>query len=207
MGAELPVFAPVTLEGKWLRLEPMSLDHLAPLCAAAADPAIWQWYPAPHDTPERMRAFIKDALQQQEQGTSLPFVQVVRATNRVAGSTRFCAIERKHHRAEVGYTWLNPRWQRTPLNTESKYLLLQHAFEVLHLMRVEFKTDSLNDASRRALGRIGAVQEGIFRNHMLTEAGRVRHSVYFSITDAEWPTVKQKLEAKLARPFVADSRR
>lgn len=204
---DLTPLSPVVLEGRWLRLEPLTLDHHAPLCAAAADPAIWEWYPAPHDTPERMRAFIKEALKQQQDGVALPFVQVVRQTGRVVGSTRFLAIEAKHHRAEIGFTWLNPRWQRTPLNTEAKYLLLQHAFETLHLMRVEFKTDSLNDASRRALARIGAVQEGILRNHMLTETGRVRHSVYFSITDSEWPAVKQKLEGKLARPFVLDTRR
>jgi N-acetyltransferase len=199
MAAEAPAFAPVVLEGRWVRLEPLALRHVDGLVAAAADPAIWTWYHAPYDTPARVRAFVDEALRLQEQGAALPFVQVERGGGTVAGSTRFLSIERAHRRAEIGFTWLNPRWQRTPINTEAKFLLLRHAFEALDLIRVEFKTDSLNDRSRQALTRIGATEEGVFRNHMLVHGGRIRHSVYFSITREEWPRVKARLEALLAR--------
>jgi len=102
-------------------------------------------------------------------------------------------------RVEIGSTWIGRDWQRTAVNTEAKYLMLRHAFETLGCMRVELKTDSLNERSRNAIKRIGAKQEGIFRNHMLTSTGRVRHTVYFSVIDSEWPDVKARLEAKLAK--------
>jgi RimJ/RimL family protein N-acetyltransferase len=201
MGADAaraaPVFAPVTLEGKSVRLEPLTSAHFEALSAAAADPAIWTWYPWDFSTPDRVRRLIDDALRAQAAGTELPFVQVERATGAVVGSTRYLNIECKHRRAEIGFTWLMPRCQRTPINTEAKFLLLRHAFETLGLMRVEFKTDSLNEKSRRAIGRIGGIEEGTLRNHMVTHTGRIRHTVLFSITDAEWPAVKARLEAKL----------
>jgi RimJ/RimL family protein N-acetyltransferase len=116
---------------------------------------------------------------------------------RVIGSTRYANIDRAHRRVEIGWTWVARAWQRTAVNTEAKYLLLRHAFETLGCIRVELKTDSLNAQSRAAILRIGAREEGIFRNHMITASGRIRHTVYFSITDAEWPEVKSRLEAKL----------
>ena len=189
---------PVTLAGRHLRLEPLRIEHVPALAEAGEDPAVWTWYPHSAHGPERMRAWVQQALDGQAAGTVLPFVQVDVASGRVIGSTRFGAIEASHRRAEIGWTWLNPAFQRTAANTESKYLMLRHAFETLGLVRVEFKTDSGNQASRRALARIGATEEGIFRNHMIVEGGRLRHSVYFSIIDSEWPAVKAGLERKLA---------
>jgi RimJ/RimL family protein N-acetyltransferase len=192
------VLTPLTLESATIRLEPLALSHWADLCEAGADPAIWTWYPFAMGTPAQMRDFIETALTQQEQGIALPFAVIDRASGRAIGSTRFGNVERIHHRAEIGWTWYTPAWQRTAANTEAKYLLLTHAFETLRLVRVEFKTDSLNMASRTALARIGAVEEGVLRNHMITSTGRLRHSVFFSITDTEWANVKTRLAARLA---------
>jgi N-acetyltransferase len=198
-GAGSP-FQPVDLAGRFVRLEPLSLTHLPALAAAGGDPAIWRWYSVDGSTPEAMREFVADGLDMQRKGTGVPFA-VLDVKGAVAGSTRFGAIERKHRRAEIGWTFLAPRCQRTPMNTEMKYLMLRHAFETWNLMRVEFKTDSLNDKSRNALKRIGATEEGIFRNHMVTYTGRIRHSAWYSITDGDWPAVKRGLEDKLARPW------
>jgi N-acetyltransferase len=184
-------------EGRHVRLEPLSLEHLPALTAAGADPAIWQWYSISAATPDGMRAFVEDGLDMRAKGTGVPFTVIERASGAIVGSTRFGAIERKHRRAEIGWTWLAPRCQRSGINTEMKYLMLRHAFEDWNLMRVEFKTDSLNDKSRSALKRIGAVEEGILRNHMVTWSGRVRHSVYYSITDGDWPAVKKRFEEQL----------
>jgi RimJ/RimL family protein N-acetyltransferase len=194
-----PFFDPVALTGRHVRLLPMQAEHLAALTAAGSEPSIWQWYSINAGTPEGMRAFVEDGLAMQRQGTAVPFTIVEQASGAIVGSTRFGAIERKHRRAEIGWTWLQPRCQRSGLNTEMKYLMLRHAFEQWGLMRVEFKTDSLNDKSRNALKRIGATEEGILRNHMVTWSGRVRHSVYYSITDGDWPRVKQHLEGLLTR--------
>ncbi|MGH8443686.1 MAG: GNAT family N-acetyltransferase, partial [Solimonas sp.] len=129
------------------------------------------------------------------------FAQIDTRSGAVIGSTRLGQIDTRHRRAEIGWTWLVAAAQRTAINTESKYLLLRHAFETLGLMRVEFKTDSLNEKSRRALKRIGATEEGIFRRHMQVDSGRVRDSVYFSIVDVEWPAVKAHLEHLMSQPF------
>lgn len=186
------------LLGRHVRLEPLSLEHLPALTAAGADPSIWQWYSITGATPEAMKAFVEDGLDMQAKGTDVPFTIIEASSGAIVGSTRFGAIERKHRRAEIGWTWLAPRCQRTGINTEMKYLMLRHAFESWRLLRVEFKTDSLNDKSRNALKRIGATEEGILRNHMVTYTGRVRHSVYYSVTDGDWPRVKQHLESLMA---------
>jgi len=127
----------------------------------------------------------------------LPFALIEKSSGRAIGSTRYANIEPAHHRLEIGWTWVARSWQRTAINTEAKYLLLRHAFETLKCMRVELKTDSLNERSRAAILRIGARQEGIFRNHMMTASGRIRHTVYFSVVDSEWPNVKARLKARL----------
>ena len=191
---------PVTLEGRHVRLEPLSLAHQDGLCAVGLDAELWRWAQTSLATPADMRAYIETALTWQAQGTALPFAIVARATGQVVGSTRYANIERADRRLEIGWTWIARAAQRTPVNTEAKYLLLRHAFEVLGCIRVEFKTDVLNERSRAALLRIGAKQEGVLRSHMITASGRVRDSVYFSIVAAEWPAVKVGLEAKLARP-------
>ena len=191
---------PVTLEGRHVRLEPLSLAHHDRLCAVGPDAELWRWGLSTLATPADMRAYIETALTWQAQGTAVPFAIIARATGQVVGSTRYANIERADRRLEIGWTWLARAAQRTPANTEAKYLLLRHAFEVLGCIRVEFKTDVLNERSRAALLRIGAKQEGILRSHMIAASGRIRDSVYFSIIAGEWPTVKGGLEQKLARP-------
>lgn len=135
----------------------------------------------------------------------MPFAIVELASGTVVGSTRYGNIDRANRRVEIGWTWIGRPWQRTAVNTESKYLLLRHAFETLGCIRVEFKTDALNERSRQALLRIGAKEEGIFRSHVVTSTGRIRDSVYFSIIDREWPAVKTRLEAMLTLQVIKDA--
>src|SRR6202040_580266 len=189
---------PVVLEGVHVRLEPLSRTHVPGLCEVGLEEELWRWIPTSVRTAADMAAYVELALKEQADGVSLPFAQMERATGRVIGSTRYMNIERTHHRVEIGCTWIGRDWQRSAVNTEAKYLLLRHAFETLGCMRVELKTDSLNERSRAAILRIGAREEGTFRNHMITASGRIRHTVYFSIIDSEWPTVKARLEAILS---------
>ena len=133
------------------------------------------------------------------EGSALPFATVEQATGLAVGSTRYMNIDKPNRHVEIGSTWIAGAWERTPVNTEAKYLMLQHAFETVGCLRVELKTDSLNERSRNAILRIGAKQEGIFRNHMITSNGRIRHTVYFSVIDSEWPAVKAELERRLGR--------
>jgi N-acetyltransferase len=192
------IVEPVTLEGRHARLEPLTKAHLAGLAEVGLDEELWRWIPTAVRTREDMAAYIDTALDEQWRGVSLPFAILEKATGRAIGSTRYGNIDRTHHRVEIGWTWVAREWQRTAINTEAKYLLLKHAFEFLGCMRVELKTDSLNEKSRAAILRIGAKEEGIFRNHMITASGRIRHSAYYSIIDSEWPAVKARLEAKLS---------
>lgn len=196
--------SPVTLEGRFVRLEPLSRDHLDALCDVGLDEAIWRFMQAPVRSRGEMLAYIDAALAAQREGSALPFATIDRASGRAAGSTRFGSIDRQHRRLEIGWTWLAPSFQRTALNTEAKYLMLKHAFEDLGGIRVELKTDSLNERSRAAISRMGAKEEGTLRNHMITSTGRLRHSVYFSVIESEWPSVKAGLEQKLDRTLPAD---
>jgi RimJ/RimL family protein N-acetyltransferase len=186
-----------TLEGTRIRLEPLGEEHHAALCAVGLDDEIWRWSPKPVRTAAEMAAYIAFALAERAAGRALPFAIIDKATGRVIGSTRYGAIETAHRRVEIGWTWLGRAWQRTAANTEAKYLLLQHAFETLGCIRVELKTDALNERSRAAIRRIGAREEGVLRSHMVTASGRLRDSVYYSILDAEWPQVKRELESRL----------
>ena len=189
---------PVTLEGRQVRLEPLAKGQLEGLAAVGLHEELWRWIPAAVRTREEMAAYIETALDEQARGVSLPFAILEKATGRAIGSTRYGHIDCTHRRVEIGWTWVAREWQRTAINTEAKYLLLRHAFETLGCMRVELKTDSLNERSRAAILRIGAKEEGVFRNHMITASGRIRHTVYFSIIDSEWPAVKARLEAILS---------
>jgi N-acetyltransferase len=191
-----------TLAGQYVRLEPLTMDHLDALWEIGQDPNLWTWTPYHIKTREEMHTYIHTALNWQEIGTALPFVTIEQATDRVVGSTRFGNIDIRNRRVEIGWTWIGQPWQRTAINTEAKFLMLQHAFEVWHCIRVELKTDALNERSRAAILRIGAKQEGIFRHHMITDSDRLRDTVYFSIINDEWPAVKDRLQAKLAEPFV-----
>lgn len=190
---------PVTLGGRHVRLEALTADHFDALSEAGADPAIWTWFTNDFSAPAAMRGFVDQALAWQREGKALAFAQVDAPSGRVAGSTRIVITSAPDYRAEIGWTWLNPAFQRSGINTEGKYLLLRHAFETLNLLRVELKTDALNTASRRAIARIGAVEEGTHRSHMITGSGRVRDSVYFSVVESDWPAVKSRLEGLLAR--------
>jgi len=192
--------SPVTLEGRHVRLEPMSLAHLGGLCEIGLDEELWRWTTTLVGTPEEMRGYVEQALDEQARGVSLPFVTVERESGRVVGATRFGNIDPANRRAEIGWTWVGGEWQRTAVNTEAKLLMFGHAFDAWGCVRVELKTDSLNERSRRAILRVGATEEGTFRNHMITYTGRLRHSVYYSVIDSEWPEVKARLEAKLSRP-------
>jgi RimJ/RimL family protein N-acetyltransferase len=187
----------VTLQGRFVRLEPLSLAHCDDLCRAGLAPELWRWIPNQVATPELMRAYIEAALAEQEQSVSLPFAVIAMDSGRAIGSTRYGNINLANKRVEIGWTWYAPDHQRTPVNTECKLMLLSHAFEQLGMIRVEFKTDVLNEKSRNALLRIGAVQEGIFRKHLICESGRIRDTVYFSILDTEWPDKKHALESRL----------
>jgi RimJ/RimL family protein N-acetyltransferase len=199
---------PIVLEGDFVRLEPMTLEHHAALSAVGLDPEIWRFTLALVQTPEEMRGYMEAALKLQREGTTLPFVTIERSSGRVVGSTRFGNYDPANRRIEIGWTWIAPAWQRTALNTEAKYLMLSHAFEKLHCVRVELKTDVLNTRSRQAMLRIGAKEEGILRKHSLVWDGRYRDSIYYSILDDEWPTVKQELERMLIRrPEAASTRR
>ena len=187
------------LEGAQVRLEPLTLEHHAALCEVGLDPELWQWIPYRAITAEEMLDYIKNALKDEAAGTAQPFAKVERATGRVIGSTRYMNIDVTNRRREIGATWIAKPWQRTAINTEAKYLMLRHAFETLGCIRVELKTDALNQKSRNAILRIGAKEEGTLRRHIVTWTGRVRDTVYFSVLDSEWPAVKTALEAKLTR--------
>lgn len=188
---------PVVLEGRHVRLEPLGREHIAELTAVGLDDELWQWTIAQVHSAEDMRAYIEAALDLQLRGSALPFATVQRASGRVVGSTRFGNIDPANRRVEIGWTWVARPWQRTPVNTEAKYLMLRHAFDTLGCIRVEFKTDVLNRRSRDALERLGAVEEGVLRCHMITATGRIRDTVYYSVTANDWPGVRLGLEAKL----------
>lgn len=190
---------PVTLTGPFVRLEPLTLDHVPALARVGCEPSIWNWIPTPVPDIDAMHAWVALGLADQARGLALPFVIVDAVSSEVIGSTRYGNIDRPNRRVEIGWTWLAVPHQRTAANTSAKRLLLGHAFDDLGAMRVELKTDSLNDKSRKAIARIGATQEGIFRKHLITASGRVRDTVYFSIIDSEWPAIRRTLDARLAR--------
>jgi RimJ/RimL family protein N-acetyltransferase len=195
----LNIVTPVTLEGSVVRLDPVRREHAGIFWEAAKDALddIFQWIPYRMQTREDFDSLVEKIFEEQERGESVAFATVERSSGRVIGSTRFMNIDRANRRVEIGSTWIAPAWQRTAVNTEAKSLMLRHAFDVWKCMRVELKTDALNQRSRNAILRLGAKEEGPLRKHLITWTGRVRDSVYFSILDTEWPEVKAWLEQKL----------
>jgi len=191
----------ITLEGNTVRLVPLQPEHAPVLWSVMKDHAeeLFRWIPYTMRSIEDSVRFVEQVLAEHRRGASVPFATTERKSGQVVGSTRFMSIDATNRHVEIGSTWIAPAWQRTAVNTEAKYLMLRHAFEAWKCMRVEFKTDSLNEKSRKAIARLGAKEEGIFRNHMVTWSGRIRHSVYFSIVDSEWPEVKRRLEARMAQ--------
>ena len=189
---------PVLLQGEFVRLEPMRVDHLPALCRVGLDPSLWELTANIVKDESDLERYVRSALADQMLGKAVPFVTIERESGTVVGSTRFGNIDTANRKTEIGWTWINPKWQRTVINTEAKLLMLTHAFEVWKCIRVEFKTDIKNERSRNAMKRIGCVEEGILRNHMITESGRFRDSIYFSIIEPEWANVKEDLMSKLA---------
>lgn len=187
------------LEGAHVRLEPLTREHLPGLVEVGLDPDLWRWTTTRATTPEAMARYVDAALAEAAAGRAFPFATVERSSGRVVGSTRFGAMDRGNRRVEIGWTWLASPWQRSALNTEAKLLMLRHAFEVMGCIRVELKTDVLNERSRAAIRRLGAVEEGILRHHLVVEGGRIRDTVYYSILAGEWPGVRDGLEARLRR--------
>jgi N-acetyltransferase len=194
-------FVPVTLEGTVVRLEPLRPEHESLFWQAAKNDLadIFRWIPYPMQTPDDFHRYMDRAFAEQHAGQSVVFATVACTTGTVIGSTRFMNIDSPNRKVEIGSTWIAPAWQRTGCNTEAKFLMLQHAFEVCDCIRVELKTDALNHKSRNAILRIGAKEEGTLRRHLITSTGRVRDSVYFSILDHEWPKVKHRLQARMER--------
>jgi RimJ/RimL family protein N-acetyltransferase len=188
---------PITLEGRWVRLEPLAERHAADLTAVAGDEEIWRYMPLAPMTGEQIQAWIADTLRLQAAGAILPFAIVERATERAIGSTRYLSIMPKDRGLEIGWTWLARAAWRTAINSECKYLLLRHAFETLGCIRVQLKTDRRNERSRRAIERIGGQFEGILRQHIVLRDGTYRDSAYYSIIDSEWPLVKARLAGRL----------
>jgi RimJ/RimL family protein N-acetyltransferase len=191
---------PVVLTGNYVRLEPLSEAHVPGLTVAGGDPSIWRFMLYGEVTSEdRMADWVRDILSRKAAGTDQPFAVIHLASGKVAGATRYMDIRPAHRGLEIGGTWYGKEYQRTAVNTECKYLLLQHAFKVLGCIRVQIKTDARNERSQKAIERIGAVREGVLRNHMILEGGIYRDSVYYSIIESEWTGVKVRLEEMLAR--------
>jgi RimJ/RimL family protein N-acetyltransferase len=188
---------PITLSGGFVRLVPLTAEHIEPMFAVASDQDLWRWTTTQIASLDDMRAYVETALASQKEGTALPFATLDAHTGEIIGSTRFANIDRANRRVEIGWTWLRRDRQRTGCNTEAKYLMLSHAFDVLGCIRVELKTDALNARSRAAIRRIGGVEEGILRAHMITASGRLRDTVYYSVLDSEWPAVRARLEDML----------
>lgn len=195
----------IMLTGKHVRLEALSLDHLEALCRIGLDADLWRWTPQQISTRNQMREYVEIALREREQGVSIPFVIVSLADNAVAGCTRYGNIDTHNKRLEIGWTWIGKQWQRRAVNTETKLLLMTHAFETMNVNRVELKTDALNERSRNAILRIGAKEEGTLRKHIVTDSGRLRDTVYFSVVDDEWKEVKNGLEDRLRKYALTDA--
>jgi N-acetyltransferase len=185
---------PVVLEGKRVRLEPLSLAHVDDLALVAFDPSLWRWTLARPTDRAGLQAWVEAALDNRDAGLEMPFATVDRASGRAVGSTRFMSIVPEHRRLEIGWTWLGGAYHRTGANREAKYLQLRHAFETLGALRVELKTDALNERSRAALAALPAQFEGVHRKHMLVRGGERRDSAWYSVLDDEWPEVKANLE-------------
>ena len=190
-------FAPVRITGTRVALEPLSMRHVDDLAVAGADEAIWRWLPTAHYQPGSMRAFVESALVAQERRAALPFATIDLLSGTAVGSTRYHHIDTDHRRLEIGVTWIGLGHQRSHINTEAKLLQFWYAIDILKCRRVELKADVDNAKSRAAILRLGAMEEGIFRKHMLYADGRNRDNVYFSVIDDDWPAVRARLEGKL----------
>ncbi|MEN0036620.1 MAG: GNAT family protein [Cellvibrio sp.] len=188
-----------TLTGKIITLIPLKREHTDALLAASSDGELWKlWYTSVPNN-KAIEAYLDKAFNDQDAGSALLFAVVDNDTQKIIGTTRYCNADNLNQRLEIGYTWYAKSYQRTGVNTECKYLLLAHAFETLNSIAVEFRTHWHNQASRTAIARLGAKQDGVLRNHQKNAEGIYRDTVVFSIIDQEWPTVKKNLEYKMSR--------
>ncbi|HEY1800872.1 MAG TPA: GNAT family protein [Terriglobales bacterium] len=203
-GSHIITVQPVTLEREAVKLVPLSREHIPLLWEAAKNDLadIFRWIPYRVQDYADLEQMVLKALDEQSRGVSLPFATVERSSGAVVGSTRFMNIDVPNRRVEIGSTWIAPAWQRTAINTEAKYLMLSHAFDQWGCIRVELKTDVLNQKSRNAILRIGAKEEGTLRHHMITHSGRLRDTVYFSILKFEWPHVRCRIAEKISQGVV-----
>lgn len=193
---------PISLRGTRVELVPLVRAHRVGLRAAASDPEAFPFLRGgPGRTMAELDRLIDFQLAQRRRGEDLPFTTRRRPDGRIVGMTRFLRIDRANDSVEIGGTWLDPTVRRTPLNTEAKYLMLRHAFEVEHAHRVQFQTDLRNERSQAAIARLGAAREGVLRDDVVLSDGFRRSSVYYSLLEDEWPGTKARLEAMLARPW------
>lgn len=190
----------VTLDGRLVTLEPLGDAHEPELKAAVQDGEPWRLWYTSVAPPEAMVDYVATALHQREHAHAMPFVVRLKADGRVVGSTRFMNVDPVNRRVEIGTTWYGRSVQRTGVNTECKHLLLQHAFERLGCIAVEFRTHILNTQSRRAIERLGAKLDGILRNHLRMPNGTLRDTCVYSIVQAEWPAVDAHLRWQMQRP-------
>jgi RimJ/RimL family protein N-acetyltransferase len=189
----------ITLRGEFVSLEPLESGHLDELCEVGLEPELWRWTVDNIQDRDDLRRYLETAMDERNRGVSLPFITREAGSDKIVGSTRFGNIDSRNRSAEIGWTWINPLWQRTAINTEAKLLMLTHAFEVWKCIRVQLKTDALNEKSRNAVVRIGGKEEGTLRRHVITETGRFRDTVFFSIIDEEWKCVKENLTNMLKK--------
>lgn len=194
----MKALVPRVLDGRTVRLEPLTLRHIPALARVAFDPDLWRWTTTRITNEGELRSYVEDALSLQRAGSALPFCILSKTSGEAIGSSRFGNYDAANRRVEIGWTWVAGPWQRTTANPEAKRLMLEYAFTDLECLRVEFKTDALNARSRGALLKLGAKEEGILRSHMVVHDGRRRDSVYFSILVEEWPDVRRALEARIA---------
>lgn len=190
--------APLTLSGKLIRLEPLSVEHVPDLCRVGLDDRIWRFMRyGSIQTIEDMQRWVENLSVLRSKGTDLPFAVIWLENERAIGATRYMNIAPEHRSVEIGGTWYGVDFQGSGVNTEAKYLMLRHAFEEWRCIRVQIKTDVRNERSQRAIEKIGLVREGVLRNHIILPDGYIRSSVIYSLLDSEWPAVKSQLEARL----------
>ncbi len=191
---------PITLFGRYVCLEPLHIKHAEDLFHAGNNPEIWNYMPrSPLKNIEDTNQWIQETIEASQSGQEILFAIIDRETNQAVGSTRYLDIQPENDSLEIGWTWIGTKYQRTPINTETKYLMLCYAFETLRTVRVQLKTDGRNIRSQKAIERIGAVREGVLRKHRRMWDSHIRDTVYYSILDTEWPAVKNHLEELLSR--------
>ncbi|WP_127140875.1 GNAT family N-acetyltransferase [Flagellimonas marinaquae] len=198
-----PWLRPIQLEGELVKLVPLQKSQKVDLVFAASDGKLWELWYTTVPSPKTMDSYLDTALAEQALGKALTFAVINKKTNTIVGSTRYLNVDSKNKRVEIGATWYAKKVQRTGINTECKYLLLKYAFENLNCIAVEFRTHFHNHASRNAILRLGAKQDGILRNHRVDEQGNMRDTVVYSILDSEWKTVKTALEFKMGRSYLS----